>query len=157
MRELQGPKEVHQLVICRVGAMLCGVPLAHVIETLRPLPVEPFPRAPRFVQGVSLIRGRPTPVLDLRLLLGAPGGNAGRYVTLRVGSRTAALAVDSVVGIQGVSSESLPDLPPLLGEAQNAHVAAVGSLDAELLLVLDDARLLPEESWQALERKADPA
>jgi purine-binding chemotaxis protein CheW len=68
-------KQRRSLVV-GVKGRLCAVPLTHVIEIMRPLPVEPISDVPLFVQGVSIIRGIPTPVVDLGALLGAPNGPA---------------------------------------------------------------------------------
>lgn len=144
-----------RLLVCRVGAKLCGLPLAHVLETLRPLPTEPLAGANRLVAGVALIRGAPTPVVDARELLGSSTEEAaGRYVTLALagsgaGARVVALAVDSVVGVR--DGERLGPLPALLRE-QAEVVAALGTLDAELLLVLERARLVPDAVWPLLEQ-----
>ena len=144
-------------MICRVGSRLCGLPLAHVVETMRPLPIEPLARLPAFVDGLSLIRGRPTPVLDARRLLGA-GGEPGarmRFVTLDLAERSAALAVDAVLGVRDIDVAELAQLPALLRDTQNEMVAALGTLDQELLLVLERSRLLPEAVWAALAAEAE--
>ena len=74
-----------QTLVVRVCTRLCAVPLAHVVETMRPLPVERIAGMPSFVRGVSIIRGVPTPVVDLGVVLGTPGEAAERFVTLRLG------------------------------------------------------------------------
>src|SRR5205809_310773 len=60
------------IVAVRSGA--CALPLMHVIETMRPLPIEPMACALSFVRGISIIRGAPTPVVDLGALLGTSDG-----------------------------------------------------------------------------------
>ena len=146
-----------RLLLCRVGSKVCGLPLAQVLETLRPLPVEPLAELPRFVRGLSLIRGRPTPVVDARTLLGSDDRRAaGRYVTLRCDARAqrvAALAVDAVLNVIALAPDTLEALPQLLQAAQGDLVSALGSLDRELLLVLEHGRLLPDELWQRLETR----
>jgi purine-binding chemotaxis protein CheW len=139
------------VVLCRVGTRLCGVPIEHVAETMRPLPVEPVAGMPAFVRGLSVIRGAPVPVVDAAALLseGAPEGLPGRYVTLELGDRRVALAVDEVRGIRRLAA--LRDLPPLFAEAGNQAVESVGTLDGDLLLVLKRTRLIPESVWAALE------
>jgi len=141
------------LLICRVGSRLCGLPLAHVVETMRPLPVEPLAHLPSFVDGLSLIRGRPTPVIDARRLLGADGepGARARFVTLDLAERSAALAVDAVLGVRDIDVAELAQLPALLRDTQNDLVAALGTLDHELLVVLERSRLLPEAVWAAVD------
>lgn len=149
----RGASGVKQLLVCRVSSKLCGLPLEHVLETMRPLPVERLASMPSFVCGLSLIRGRPTPVLDGRSLLGgaAEQSRSARLVTLKVGERQLALWVDAVVGIRSVSTELLEELPPLLRDSQAEQVGAIGTLDAELLLVLEHTRLLSEAHFRPLQ------
>lgn len=143
-----------RLLVLRVQSQLCAVPISHVLETCRPLPTRPLPNAPELVLGVALIRARPTPVVDARRLLGHASLEApGRYVTLRLGSdggRVLALAVDSVVGIREVASAQLEALAGVLS-AEQPLLQALGTLDRELLLLLEHARLLPETLWHELE------
>lgn len=144
-----------RFLVCRVGATVCGLPLEHVRETMRPLPLRVLGHMPSFVSGLSMIRGEPTPVLDARRLLGSSADAApGRYVTFTLGDRRAALAVDAVLGVRVIAAEALQVLPPIMGEADNRHVAALAALDAELLVVLQHAQLVPEQLWQRLEHEA---
>jgi purine-binding chemotaxis protein CheW len=136
------------LLLCRVPPRLIGLPIEHVIETMRPLPVERVSGAPHYVIGVSVIRGAPVPVIDAGRLLGAGAVQPGRFVTVRVGNRTAALAVAHVLGTSRIATESLHLLPPLLRSAQSGIVASMGTVDDELLLVLRTVRLVPEDVWQ---------
>jgi purine-binding chemotaxis protein CheW len=153
MAEWRGTSGVEPLLICRVGAKLCGLPLSDVIETMRPLPLERLANMPSFVGGLSLIRGRPTPVVDGRVLLGASGEPpaSARYVMLGLADRHVALLVDAVLGIRGMARAELQQLPLVLRESQADQVGALATLDAELLLILEHARLLKELGLEQLE------
>lgn len=129
---------------CRAGPHVCALPLAHVIEIMRPLPVEPFARAPDFMRGLSIVRGAPVPVVDARGLLGEPSAPPRRWVTVTVNGRVVALSFDMVLGIYAIAPSSSENLPPLLKSAAGEVVMAVGTLDAELLLFLQTARIFPE-------------
>jgi purine-binding chemotaxis protein CheW len=107
---------------------------------------------PTFISGLSLVRGAPLPVVNAAALTGQAAGPPTRFVTLQVGSRQVVLAVQEVVGIRAMPADPLHSMPPLLGGAQNEVVAAIGALDAEFLWLLDAARMVPAESWQAGER-----
>jgi purine-binding chemotaxis protein CheW len=146
MVERRGANGVERLLICRVASKLCGLPLPDVVETMRPLPVEALPNMPSFVSGLSLIRGRPTPVIDGRILLGSSAGllETARYVVLELTGRRIALLVDAVLGTRDVGTAELEQLPLVLRDSQASRVGALGALDAELLLVLEQARLLDE-------------
>jgi purine-binding chemotaxis protein CheW len=137
-------------LLCRMSSRLCSVSLDHVVETMRPLPIEPLPGTAEFVLGVAIVRGAPMPVIDGARLLRGAGGAPTRFVTLKVGTRHAALAVESVVGIRTVVLDTLESLPPLLGDASADCIERIGALDAELLVVLRSARIVPEEAWAAL-------
>jgi len=139
-------------LLCRARSRLCALPLEHLVESMRPLPVVPLAGVPPFVSGVSIIRGAPVPVMDLGSFLGvAEPPQPTRFVTLRAGHRQVALAVEEILGLRGLLPASLDEMPPLLGHASEQAVRAVGTLDAELLLALRTARLVPESVWRALE------
>ena len=133
-------------LLFRVRSRLCALPIAHVLETMRPLPIEHVASAPDFVLGVSLIRGVPTPVVDAGALIGAAEpADFKRYVTLRSGEAGVALAVEEVLGVRELPPASLKRLPPLLREASVEILSALGALDTELLTTLKLARTLTDK------------
>jgi purine-binding chemotaxis protein CheW len=145
------------LLLCRVLTRMCALPLDHVQETMRPLPVAPMSGVPSFVRGVAVIRGLATPVVDGGSLLVGRACDATRFVTLKTGRRTVALAVDDVIGVRDLPPTTVEDLPPLLHEAGSGLISAIGTLDRDLLLVLRTARLVPESVWDALDaRRSTP-
>lgn len=131
-----------KLLLLRVDDVLVGLRLSAVIETLRPLPCTRLSGVPAFVLGLSVIRGLPTPVIDLGALLGhGSTGDLSRFVTVRVGPRAVALGVDRVVGVRAVDERALERLPPLLA-ASGDQVGAIAVLDRELVSVLETGRLI---------------
>lgn len=139
-------------VVCRVGSLLCALAVEHVAEIMRPLGVEPLAGMPSYMSGVSIIRGVPTPVVDAARMLGVQAlPIASRFLALRIGPRRAALSVDAVVGVRLLSPEGFKDLPPLLGDANQEVIEGIGTLDAELLLVLRHAKMIPASVWGLLD------
>ena len=141
-------------LLCRIGLRTCALPLACLSETMRPLPVEPFAAMPPFVLGLAIIRARPVPVVDAGRLLGTPCLRPTRFVTIKTSGRLAALAVDAVLGIRALPAGATAEVPPLLGECSGELVSALGALDAELLLVLQAARLVPASVWLSVDAEA---
>ncbi len=142
------------LLVCRAGGRFIALPIQAVIETMRPLPIDPIPGAPQYVLGVSVIRGIPVPVLDMPALVTGSPTQAGRFVTIRPdhgdSARSVALAVDDVAGLRQLETTDLTAVPGLLTEMDHGIVSALGQLDDQLLLVLSHTRLLPEQAWAAL-------
>jgi len=142
-------------LLCRVGASVGVLPLAATVETYRPLPVEPVAGSPPFVLGVAVVRGAALPVVDLtRLVTGRPG-RPTRFVTVKARERHVALAVDAVIGVRPLPKQWLHSLPPLLSASDGETVVAVGTLDAELAMVLETSRLAAGDVFSAeIERRA---
>ena len=162
-----------RVLVCRVRSRLCGLPLDAVEETLRPQPLRPLKSPAVHVQGLARIRGDWLPVVDLAGLLGlteagaapatavtppassalpaplpaAPADAAAvrRYVVVRAGDRRVALAVAEVLGLQTFAAEQLRALPPLLRDRDHGAVTALAERDDELIAVLDQGRLLPDD------------
>jgi purine-binding chemotaxis protein CheW len=141
----------------RVGAVTCALPVGVVVETMRPLPVQPLAQAPAAVMGLAMIRGLATPVLDLARLLGTGALTptpSDRFITVAIGDRRVALAVSAVTGLRAVSAQELEELPPLLAQAETGAVSAIGALDQGLLMLLRAAHLVPEATFAALPLQA---
>jgi len=128
-----------------IGGSKALLPLVSVREVLRPQPLTPPATPAPGLLGVALIRGEPSPVLDLRVLLGMPAAHGPtRLVDLRVGARRVALAVDGVEGVVQVDPGALRDLPPLLRDAAHDALGAIVVRDGALASVLSEGRL-----WEA--------
>lgn len=143
--------DLSKWVFCSVGARICAVPVACVAETMRALPITPLANCTNIVCGASIIRGIPVPVVDAGALFGEPPVTRRRLVTIDVGGRWVALAVDEVLSAGEISEDKLRELPPLLREAATDAISAIGVLDGEFLLCLEASRLVPDGVLDALD------
>ena len=156
---MTGAEENERFLLCRIGSIFGALALRDVREIMRRLPIEALAGMPPFVLGLAVIRGSPTPVIDAARLLGPSAAPflpntspaSGRFVSLKLGERTAALAVDTVLVVGSMSAGTLADMPPLLGETATELVSAIGALDSKLLIVLKAARLVPNSIWGAID------
>jgi len=137
-------------LVFSAGTALGGLPLQLVEETMRPLPVESWSGGLACIDGISIVRGAPAPVINVEALLSGRRGTLGRFIAVRAGAGRAVLAVETVLGIWPTERLGLAPLPPLLDGQLAATIDAVGRLDAQLLLVLRAAQLVPPDVWQAL-------
>lgn len=113
--------------------------------------MEAIEGAPEFVLGLSIIRGHPTPVVDLARLLGAKEPQpVSRFVTVHLGERTLALAAGAVLGVRALDPSGLEPLPKILGLDGERVIQSIGQLDGGLLVVLQAMSLLPEAVWRRI-------
>jgi purine-binding chemotaxis protein CheW len=131
-------------LLCRTAAVLYALPLERVIEIMRLLPVEQIGVAPKYIRGLSVIRGAPVPVVDLGLIVGDHVSHCTRLIAVRAAKRTIALAVEAVIGVTAIAADAFGQLPPLLRDAAVDTVSAIGASDTELIVFLHAARLVPE-------------
>ena len=145
--------EKYAALIVTIGSRACAIPLSHVAEIMRPLPIEPIARMPDFIRGISLIRGIAVPVVDLTALVSncVAGATYQRLVSVKLGDRRVALGVDGVVGVKNLDAAQFAELPPLFREGNAGPIEAIGMSDAQLLLILRATRLVPDEVWTRLE------
>jgi len=125
---------------------------------MRPLPIDPIPESPPFVAGVSIVRGSPTPIVDLGAFLdGEPLDGARRMVTLRIpdGDRIVGLLADEVLGLREPPPSSV-SLAPLLGEAAADRVERLAELDGGLLRILQAGAWITDDVWDHLGRETRP-
>jgi purine-binding chemotaxis protein CheW len=139
---------------CRVDRHLHAIPIEHVIEIMRVLPIETIAAAPDYVRGLCIIRGVPVPVVDVGVLISKRPASAGRLVVVKTGNRMVALQVDEVVGVTAYGAAIFNDLPPLLRDVAAETLAGIGTLDSELLLILRLTRIVPEELSTSIEEQA---
>jgi purine-binding chemotaxis protein CheW len=135
-------------LLFRAGSRLCAVRSDDVIETMRPLTTRPLAGTPAFVRGVSIVRGVPTPVVDVARLLGGERAEVCRFVAVRTEHGPVVFATGAVLGIRTTAPGDGSGHPGLVGAAGRL-VAGVGVLDGEPVLLLQSRRVVPDEVWAA--------
>jgi purine-binding chemotaxis protein CheW len=107
------------------------------------------PGALPYVTGVIQVRGRVVPVVDLRTRFGlAPAGATldTRVVVVELRDRTVGLLVDSAREVIKLSPEQIKPAPQMVGDGGVGFVKAVAHLGNRLLMVVDFAKVIGEET-----------
>ena len=143
------PDAGSQSLVFRAGTMLCALQLDEVIETMRPLAIRPLAGTPSFVRGISIMRGVPTPVVDVARLVGGEEAEVSRFVAVRTERGPVAFATGEVLGIRATSPDTSGSPGALLGGAAGTLVAGIATLDGRPLLLLQSMRVVPDEVWTA--------
>mgnify|MGYP001286411218 FL=1 len=91
----------NQLVVFDLANEQYGVDIAAVEGIIKMQTITVVPRAPQFVEGVTNLRGKVLPVIDLRKRFGLPRGEVTkdmRIVVVEMGGATVGIVVDGVSG-----------------------------------------------------------
>jgi purine-binding chemotaxis protein CheW len=130
-----------------------GVEIGRVQEIIRIQPITIVPNAPAFVEGVTNLRGRVIPVMDLRKRFGlrvGPQTGHSRIVVAEVGSHTVGLIVDAVSEVLRVTSDMIEPPSTLVTTADSTFLRGVAKLEERLVLLLDLSRILSSNEDAAL-------
>jgi purine-binding chemotaxis protein CheW len=141
-------------LVARVGQVTCALPIEGVVETMRPLPVEPIGQVPPYIRGVTILRGRATVVIDMAHLLGqTASAEPTRFVVVRAGERRVALAFEEVIDVRAIRAELGP-LPPLLRAVAPEAVTAIGAANSAIVVLLETAHVVPPELLREIGARA---
>lgn len=139
-----------QIVVLQVGHELYGAPIRDVREVVpaESYRITPIPRIPRYIRGVTNLRGRVIPVMDLRMRLGFVPGPVTRKTRIAVveteASGTVGMIVDGVSEVVRLPVRAIE--PPPEDRADGpAYVQGVARLDGRLVALLDLGRVLTRE------------
>lgn len=130
-------QSVTQLLVFRLGDLVCGADLARIQEITATTAATRIPGAPSEVLGLANIRGMLVPVVDGGLALTGTGvDQGGSTIMFLIDGTTIGLAVDEVLDMVRVDAMSLTDGGDLPGLDRRV-VMAVGRHDGLVFAVLD--------------------
>jgi len=123
-----------------LGGETFGLPVASVLEILRVAGITRVPHAPRVVRGVTNMRGKVLPVVDLRVRLGMEVAEITLQSRILVASsrgRLLGLLVDAVTQVDRIDRNAVQQPPPDVMTTQSDYIIGVSQLGERLVILLD--------------------
>ena len=143
-------------VIFKVGAAEYVLPASDVLQMESFAGATPVPGARPYVLGIIHVRGRVVPVVDLRVRFGLPPIAAtldSRVVVAELAGRTVGLLADSAREVVKLTPDQLQAPPEMMtAQGANGFVKSVAHVQKRLLMMLDFAKVIGEESLHVSER-----
>lgn len=122
------------------------IPILKVQEIVNMPQVTKLPQVPDYIEGVTNLRGRIIPVVNLKRMVGLFGGEGesagGKVIVVTSGRITFGVLVD---GITGVVSIEESDIEPPTDFNTSDIVSGVAKVDDKLIVLLDTKKLIPME------------
>ena len=139
--------ELH-LVTFQLEREVYGVPVDRVREVIRVGEITRVPQAPAHVRGVTNLRGRILPVVEVRTRLGldpAALTPRSRIVVAEAKGRVLGVLVDAVLQVTRIPADTVQPAPEDVMTPQADWLAGVARRSNGLLILLDlDKVLLPQ-------------
>jgi purine-binding chemotaxis protein CheW len=136
-----------QVVVLELAGEAYGVEIGRVQEIIRMQPITRVPNGPAFIEGVTNLRGRVIPVLDLRKRFALDQDEPtrrSRIVVGELGDHTVGLVVDGVSEVLRVSAEAVEPPSSLVTTSDSAYLRGVAKLGERLILLLDLSKVLSQ-------------
>jgi purine-binding chemotaxis protein CheW len=139
----------NHLVVFVLANEQYAVGIAAVSEIIKLQPITHVPRAPAFVEGVTNLRGKVLPVLDLRKRFGlaaAAASKESRIVVAEINNVLVGMVVDAVTEVLRVPEGAIEPPSPVVTTVDSAFISGIAKVGSRLIILLDlEKVLLPGE------------
>lgn len=142
-----------------VGFSLGGQAYAFRIERIQeiviPSGVTRVPDVPRYVDGVSNLRGTIIPIVSLRILFGLeprPTDAETRTIVVNVGRRTIGCSVDAVSRVMRIAPDQIQAAPDAVVGSGRRYIDGFARVGDDLFILLDVDQLLDPANLDEVHR-----
>jgi purine-binding chemotaxis protein CheW len=125
-----------------------GIPIARIQEIDRLSKITQTPKAPKFVEGVTNLRGEVIPVLSTRMLFALEtkaSDDHTRVIIVDLGGAKTGLVVDSVKQVLSISKRNIAPPPASISTgADGQFISGIGKVEEgkRMIVLLDVEKVL---------------
>ncbi|MEJ5226379.1 protein phosphatase CheZ [Thermodesulfovibrio sp.] len=129
------------------------IPILKVQEIIKIPQITKMPGVPFYVEGVTNLRGRVIPVVNLKRILSLPEDSSGsKVVVISTGKITFGALVDNITGVVNIDEDKIEPAEEFLQHGQN-QIEGVARVDDRLLIIIDIKKLIPSEDQALFEEE----
>ena len=133
------------LVIFSLANQQFGVNIKLIESIIKMQQITEVPGAPHTVEGITNLRGKVLPVIDIHMHLGLPErviSKDSRIIVTMLEDISAGLVVDEVNAVQVVEASEIEPPSPVVTTVDVAYVKGIAKIGDKLVIVLDLEKLL---------------
>lgn len=140
------PSTEEHVVIFRLADEFYALDIQTVQEIVRMQTITSIPGSDFWVEGITNLRGRVVPVIDLRKRCGV---NAGEYtaetriVVVSGGTGMVGFIVDAVSEVMRIPGEQVEPPSAIVSVPENTYLRGIAKLDERLVSLMDLEGVLP--------------
>jgi purine-binding chemotaxis protein CheW len=142
-----------QLVIFELADEFYGVDIACVESIIKMQEITRMPKSPAFVEGITNLRGKVLPVIDLEKRFDIPSHERDhdtRIMVVNIDQLEVGMIVSAVSEVLTVEDASIEPAPPMVTTINSNFISGIARIDKRLVILLDlDQVLNQTEKHQA--------
>ena len=134
-----------------------AISIVKVLEIIEYDTVTKVPNTPAWTSGVTNLRGRVIPVIDLAVKFGLPPSRITKYsciiitdVMFQGEKLTMGVLADSVSQVMDLSADEIEKTPPFGTRVKTEYLLGMGALGRKFCLILDIDKVLSAEELLAV-------
>ncbi len=139
-------------LIFTLGEELYGMEIRHITEIIGIQPITEVPEMPAYVKGVTNLRGKIIPVMDVRLRFKKAEreyDDRTCIIVLDTNAVSVGMIVDSVAEVLTLREDEIAP-PPEVGRGAHKYIQGIGKSEGKVILLLDSQRLLSDDELDSL-------
>ncbi|RMG71248.1 MAG: chemotaxis protein CheW [Nitrospirae bacterium] len=144
-----------QTVTFYIGSELYGIDIKRVREIILPSDITPVPNCPQYIEGVTNLRGKIIPIINMKKRFSASESEGESYkkqspvIIVETSDSVAGLLVDRLSKVVDIPSELMEPNPELSNGKNSRFIEGVGNLTDRIVIVLNCDEILCPESKSA--------
>jgi purine-binding chemotaxis protein CheW len=143
----------NQIVVFELGSELYGMDIAAVESIIKMQTITRLPHSPEFVEGVTNLRGKVLPIIDLRRRFGLPpqeSNKNSRIIVISVNRTEVGMIVDGVSEVLTVPDQAVEPAPAIAATVNSVFITGIAKIDERLVILLDLERVLSTREQESL-------
>ncbi len=137
-----------QLVVFDLASEYYGVDIGDVREIIRMQNVTRVPGTPAYMEGVTNLRGKVVPVVDLRKRLNLKvkaQTKESRIVVVDIGGKDVGVIVDGVTEVLRIPLASVEPPSQMVADSEKGYIRGIAKLGDKLVILLGLERVMGEQ------------
>lgn len=137
-------EEVVELLVFSLYDEEYAFKVSELEEIIRPQHITPIPRTPDYLIGVTSLRGKIIPIVDLKrrlLLTGTEDLKRQKIIILKGPKGPLGVMVDRISGVVRLPLSGLTDSPPHLDESQLRYIEQVALFNNRFISIINTGEI----------------
>ncbi len=147
LKEEDGPVENIELIAFSVSNEEFAVRLTDMQEIMRLQIVTPMPRSPRYLEGVTFLRGKVLPVINLKERLSLDKGNVEKQkiIVMLTSKNPVGILTDKIIEVIRIPQTDLLQPPSTLTDKEKGFIEGVLKIGDRFISVLNINKIVEME------------